>query len=87
MTDDDDELERVRVWERTRQLWPEQNRGEIPNRLSGFRRRAAASATTGWAIVGWILDLVVVVILAGLPWALIGGFVAGAILAARWWLS
>lgn len=87
MTDDDDDLERVRVWERTRQLWPEQNRGEIPEPLGGFRRRAAASAAAGWRLLGWLLDLAVVVLLAGLPWALMGGIVAGAIIAARWWLS
>jgi len=87
MTDDDDELERARRWKEMRHLWPEQPRGEEPKPLDGFRRRAAASAEAGWAIIGWALDLAVVVILTLLPWALLAGAVAGVILAARWWLS
>ena len=82
-----EEPDYVERWDRERQLWPEQNRGEKPKPLSEFRRRATASAEAGWRIVGWCLDLAVVLLLAAFPWALMAAIVAGAILAARWALS
>jgi len=84
---DDDELERADGWKRMRHLWPEQKRGEEPKQAGGFRRHATASAMAGWRIVGWCLDLAVVLLLAALPWALMAAIVAGVILAARRWLT